>query len=105
MQSVPYELVISTARADALFASPLQPSEEPSAGQIRQAIVAAVRGLGLRGCAGRVAQAFGDHPETAVQRMRWAREAVAQAFGGTDRAPAPAPSAPLVHSSPIGRAA
>jgi hypothetical protein len=27
-----------------------------------------------------VAQEFGDHPETAILRMRWAREAVEQAF-------------------------
>lgn len=35
------------------------------------------------GCAARVAQAYGDHPETAVTRMRWARTAVASAFGGS----------------------
>jgi hypothetical protein len=30
-----------------------------------------------------VAQEFGDHPDTAVARMRWARMAEAEAFGGS----------------------
>ena len=36
----------------------------------------ALDGLGAAGCAERVAQEFGDHPETAAVRMRWARTAV-----------------------------
>jgi hypothetical protein len=67
--------------ADALFVSALQCSDELSAGQIRQAITAAVGAFGYSGCAGRVAQEFGDHPETAVARMRWARAAADRAFG------------------------
>jgi hypothetical protein len=62
--------------ADALFASPLQRSDELSVSQIWQAIAAAIDGYGAAGCAGRVAQEFGDHPETAAVRMRWARAAV-----------------------------
>jgi len=73
--------------ADALFVSALQCSEAPSAGQIRQAIDAAVRAFGVSGCAARVAQEFGDHPETAAARMRWARAAARSAFA--DRVPAP----------------
>ena len=76
-------LDIGVTRADALFASALQRSDEPSAGQVRQAIAEAIGGLGDLGCAGRVAQAFGEDPETAVARMRWARASVAGAFGGT----------------------
>jgi len=34
--------------------------------------------LGRRGCAAAVAQEFGDHPETAVARMRWVRDQVAR---------------------------
>ncbi len=67
-------------RADALFASVLQRSDEPSAWQVRRAIEAAIGNLGDLGCAGRVAQAFGEDPETAATRMRWARAAVAGAF-------------------------
>ncbi len=80
MRSTTYHLSISTARADALFVSALQRSEEPSAAQVRQAIAAAIREFGARGCAARVAQAYGEHPETAVLRMRWAR-AVVQRHG------------------------
>ena len=68
--------------ADALFASALQRSDEPSAAQVRQAITVAVRAFGARGCAARVAQSYGEHPETAVLRMRWARAAVTGVFGG-----------------------
>ena len=82
MQSATYHLSITAARADALFVSALQRSDEPSAEQVRQAIAAAVRAFGVRGCAARVAQAYGDHPETAVQRMRWARTTVTGVFGG-----------------------
>ena len=81
MRSQTHSLSISAARADALFASPLQRSDEPSAAHIHQAIAAAVRAFGTRGCAARVAQAYGEHPETAVLRMRWARAAVTGAFG------------------------
>jgi hypothetical protein len=72
---------ISAFGADALFVSGLQCSDRPSAGQVRQAIEAAVRAFGASGCAGRVAQEFGDHPETAAARMRWARAAARSAFG------------------------
>ena len=91
MQSATYDLSIGT-RADALFASALQRSDEPSAAQVRQAIAAAVRSFGARGCAARVAQAYREHPETAVLRMRWARAAVTGVFGGAR----PEPVRPLV---------
>jgi hypothetical protein len=78
-----HHLSISAARADALFVSALQRSEELSTGQVRQAVAAAVRTFGSRGCAERVAQEFGDHPDTAVARMRWARMAEAEAFGSS----------------------
>jgi hypothetical protein len=68
--------------ADALFVSALQRSQAPTTDQVRQAINAAVGAFGYAGCAGRVAQEFGDHPETAAARMRWARETLAGlAFG------------------------
>ena len=79
MRSATSDLTISTARADALFASPLQRSDAPTPAQVHQAIAAAVAAFGIRGCAARVAQAYGDHPETAVQRMRWARATVTRA--------------------------
>ena len=72
---------------DALFVSVVQRSDEPSGDQVRKAIAAAMRAYGDRGCAERVAQEFGDHPETAVPRMRWARAAVGEAFGWSEPAP------------------
>ena len=85
---------ITAFGADALFVSALQCSDAPSAGQIRQAIDAAVAALGGPGCAERVAQEFGDHPETAAARMRWARAAARTAFA--DLVPAPRRSPDLV---------
>ena len=88
MRSAPYDLSISAARADALFASALQRSDEPSARQVEQAVAAAIGAFGEQGCAARVAQAYGEHPETAVTRMRWARMAVAGVFGPPPSEPA-----------------
>jgi hypothetical protein len=98
MWSVHYDLSIDTARADALFASVLQISDAPSAVQVIQAIDAATSALGDLGCAARVAQEFGEHPETAVTRMRWAREEVAFAFGGSPSGTSYAPR----HARPTG---
>ncbi len=98
MRSAPYDLSISAARADALFASALQRSDEPSVVQVKQAIAEATLAFGDLGCAARVAQEFGEHPETAVARMRWARMAVAGAFGGSPSDPGYTPR----HSRPSG---
>ena len=80
MQRLIYRPSTSAVWADALFASMLQRSDGPSAGQVRKAIAGAVRAYGGRGCAERVAQEFGDHPETAVARMRWACGVIGEAF-------------------------
>ena len=74
-------LSMSVIRADALFVSALQRGDHPGARQVRQAVAAAVGAFGPHGCAGRVAQEFGDHPEMAVTRMRWARQVAGNAFG------------------------
>jgi hypothetical protein len=71
---------VEAARCEALFASSLQGSQHPDPEQVREAVARAIRSFGLRGCCGQVAQEFGDHPETAAARMRWAREAVSQAY-------------------------
>jgi len=55
----------------------LQRSDEVNVSQIYQAIAVSLDAYGGAGCAGRVAQEFGDHPETATARMRWARVTVA----------------------------
>jgi hypothetical protein len=71
-------LNIYTVRCEALFASSVQSSERSSSDRLQEAISQTVRRLGSRGCAAVVAQEFGDHPEVAVPRMRWAREQVAR---------------------------
>jgi hypothetical protein len=59
-------------RAEALFASTVQPSGSISPDQVRRAVATTLQRLGVRGCAARVAGEFGDHPDTAVARMGWA---------------------------------
>jgi hypothetical protein len=93
MWPIMHDLSISGLQADALFASRLQRCDEPSAGQVRQAIATAVREFGYPGCAARVAQEFGDHPETAVIRMRWARAVAGAAFADSAPEPGPRPEA------------
>jgi hypothetical protein len=66
--------------AEALFVSALQPSDRSNAEQIDAAITAALLLLGSCGCAAAVAQEYGDHPDLAVARMRWAANAVKAAF-------------------------
>jgi hypothetical protein len=80
-------LSMDVVRAEAAFVSALQPSDAPDPEQVRRVVTATVRKLGVAGCAARVAQEFGDHPELAVARMRWARRIVEAAWVG----PAPSP--------------
>lgn len=58
--------------AEALFASPLGPADHPNAAQVKAAIENTLRVLGPTGCLGAMAQEYGEHPETAPARMRWA---------------------------------
>ena len=67
-------------RAEALFASPLQPSDRPTAPEVRQAVAATLRRLRIQGCAAHMAADFGDHPEAAAARMAWALVAVRAAY-------------------------
>jgi hypothetical protein len=56
----------------AIFASALQQSDSPSADVVAAAITSVLTDLGVTGCIDRMAQEFGDHPEAACERMRWA---------------------------------
>jgi hypothetical protein len=89
MWPVVHDLSVSGLQADALFASTLQRCDEPGAGQVRQAAVTAIREFGYSGCAARVAQEFGDHPEMAAIRMRWARAVTGAAFAQSALQPWP----------------
>jgi hypothetical protein len=62
-----------TIQAEAVFVSDLQPSDRPTPGQVSAAVLASLRAYGgVTGCAAAVAAEYGEHPETAVPRMRWA---------------------------------
>jgi hypothetical protein len=77
-----------TARAEALFASDA-PLTMLSREQTEDAITSAVRRWhGVRGCAAAMAGEFGEHPEVAVPRMRWALETVERVYGDAAAEPA-----------------
>jgi hypothetical protein len=67
------ELTAGGAWCQALFTSGLQRSDAPGADGVAAAIRSAVARFSIGGCTGRMAQEFGDHPEAAAERMRWAR--------------------------------
>jgi len=64
-------------RCEALFASGLQRSEALSASSVEESISRALLRFGTQGCASRMAQEFGDHPQEAAERMRWVRQLAA----------------------------
>jgi hypothetical protein len=69
--------LFATTQAEALFASGMSASTDPTLAEVRAAIRQALCAHGgTRGCAGEVAATFGDYPEVAVPRMRWARRVV-----------------------------
>ena len=74
-------LDVAEARCEALFASALQRSDAPTPELVAETITRTVLQFGTRGCAGRMAQEFGDHPEAAAERMRWVRQLVAETPG------------------------
>jgi hypothetical protein len=67
-------LYVNEAWYEAVFASELQPSDSPTADVVAEAVSCALRQFGVRGCACRMAQEFGDHPDAAAGRMRWVRQ-------------------------------
>lgn len=71
-------LNVNDARCEALFVSGLRRSDVPTPTGLAELVSAAVRRFGVRGCAGRMAQEFGDDPEAAVDRMRWIRQLVSE---------------------------
>lgn len=65
------------ARAQALFTSDLSARCEHTQTEVAAAIRHAFRTHnGIRGCAAEVAAAYGEDPETAARRMRWARTVI-----------------------------
>jgi len=81
--------LLTAARAEALFASDISAGSQPSPVDVAAAIRQAVRRYGgTRGCAAEVAAAYGDRPETAAPRMRWARSLVEMVYAPAARQPA-----------------
>ena len=78
-------LNVNEARCEALFVSGLQASDTPTADVLTEVISRTVRQYGVRGCACRMAQEFGDHPEAAIERMRWVRQLLVEAPASQDR--------------------
>jgi hypothetical protein len=63
----------TASTAKALFASSLQPSDRPTVEQAKAAVRDSLRrNGGARGCAAVWAAEYGEHPDTAPVRMRWA---------------------------------
>ena len=59
--------------AEAVFASTLQPSQVVTTAEAWAAIAAAITLHGAQGCVEILAREYGERPETAVVRMRFAR--------------------------------
>jgi hypothetical protein len=76
------EQMLSLARAQALAVSERSTASALDRGSVDAAIRTTVRALGgVSGCVAALAQEFGDHPDTAPLRMRWARATVARVYG------------------------
>ncbi len=71
---------LASMRAEALFVSNLQRSDALTLDLVREAVSENVRRYGLRGLAARVAEEYGEHPETAVGRMCWCLGTVERAY-------------------------
>jgi hypothetical protein len=74
-------LNVNEAVCEALFASPLQPSDALTAEAVAGALGSTVRRLGPAGCASHMAQEFGDHPVEATHRMCWVRQLASDMCG------------------------
>jgi hypothetical protein len=62
--------------AEALFLSCLQPSDDPTLDEVAAAIGCSLKTHGgVAGCADAFAAQYGEHPELACRRMRWALSA------------------------------
>ena len=87
---------LDLCRCEALFASDLQHSQHPDPTDVRAAVAHTISRLGETACLARMAQEFGDHPETAALRMRWARQMIEETFHAVPHASA---SSPLAHAA------
>jgi hypothetical protein len=78
--------MLTAARAEALFTSQLATGSHPSHDAVDEVIRLALRVRGgVRGCAADVAAEYGDHPDLAVPRMRWALGVIDQLYARRTR--------------------
>jgi hypothetical protein len=75
--------IVTDTTCEALFASPLQRSDALTPEAVAEAISHAMTELGAAGCASRMAEEFGEHPEAACDRMQWARQLVSELFASS----------------------
>lgn len=74
--------ILPNEQAEALFASELSRYSTPRPEQVDEAIAQALRRYGgISGCVAHMAGEYGDHPEAASARMRWACGVVASGYG------------------------
>lgn len=73
------------ARAEALFASDLQAADVNDTEVVDRTVADLLRQDGPTGCSARMAYEFGEHPDLAAERMRWARQVVRQRVGAGHR--------------------
>src|SRR4051794_14633890 len=76
--------LLTVARAEALFTSDLSTQSRPTCAEVTATIRRAIRiHGGSRGCATVLAGEYGEHPETAAPRMRWALGVVHAVYAST----------------------
>lgn len=79
------EFADDVTRAEALFASDLQAADVNDTEVVDRTVADLLRQDGPGGCSARMAYEFGEHPDLAAERMRWARRVVRQPVGTGDR--------------------
>jgi len=79
--------IVTDTDCEALFASALQRSDAITVDAVADAISRTIRQLGPGGCADRMAEEFGEHPEAACERMQWARQLVSEFFACSAASP------------------
>ncbi|WP_432975009.1 hypothetical protein [Dactylosporangium sp. CA-233914] len=67
----------------ALFVSDTPRSSDPDDATIRETVGRTLDQLGPDECYARAAEVFGDRPETALDRIQWAREMCTRAMAPT----------------------
>jgi hypothetical protein len=73
-----HESADDVTRAEALFASHLQAADVKDTEVVDRTVTDLLQQDGPRGCQARMAYEFGEHPDLAAERMRWARRVVRQ---------------------------